>query len=238
MNSKMRTLARAVVPLILLLAAAGRACAVTGSVYTTDGSCSGVNVNIFSTKESVFLDGGPAHDGSKTNLTDGDYYARVITQGNTVLGQSNPDRPIHVVNGSFTTCFNLAQILYTASSGFTVHGFDTASNNEYTVEVSLNADFTSKKSDNFKVNIVTPLTITCPDPITQCNDQGQNYATVSFAPTVGGGSPPYTVTNSPASGSHFPIGTTTVNSTVTDSKGATAACSFTVTVTAAEVLGW
>lgn len=55
--------------------------------------------------------------------------------------------------------------------------------------------------------------------------------TVSFAsPEAEGGAAPVTVTCSPPSGSHFPIGATTVSCTAIDALNRTASCSFQVTV--------
>jgi HYR domain-containing protein/pre-peptidase len=68
--------------------------------------------------------------------------------------------------------------------------------------------------------------ITCPANVTQTNDPNQCGAVVTYpAPTANGTCG--TITCSPASGSFFPVGTTTV--TCTSSAGPT--CSFTVTVT-------
>ena len=72
--------------------------------------------------------------------------------------------------------------------------------------------------------IPPPCTITCPDNISRSNDPNHCGAVVTFAPTTTGTCG--TINCSPASGSNFPVGTTTV------SCGATAgpSCSFTVTV--------
>ncbi len=70
-----------------------------------------------------------------------------------------------------------------------------------------------------------PCIITCPANITQPNDTNQCGAVVTYtAPTTGGTCG--TVTCSPASGSFFPVGTTTV----TCNASAGPSCSFTVTV--------
>lgn len=76
------------------------------------------------------------------------------------------------------------------------------------------------------------LTITCPPPQSAVSFQGQP-ATVSYpAPTATGGTPPVQTACTPASGSSFPVGTSTVGCTATGSaSGQTASCSFTVTVT-------
>jgi hypothetical protein len=81
------------------------------------------------------------------------------------------------------------------------------------------------------VNDTEPPTITCPDNITQDNDPGECGAVVTYPePTVTNNCPGVTVTCTPASGSFFLVGTTTVTCTATDAAGNTAQCSFTVTV--------
>ena len=85
------------------------------------------------------------------------------------------------------------------------------------------------------VNDTQPPTITCPANITTPRDEGQCAATVTYpAPTVsdncpGVGSP----VCAPASGSSFPVGTTTVTCTVSDAATPpnTSTCTFTVTFT-------
>jgi hypothetical protein len=81
---------------------------------------------------------------------------------------------------------------------------------------------------SFMVTVTPACTITCPANITVNNDPGQCGANVSFAPTTTGNCG--TVTCTPASGSFFPVGPTTV--TCTTSAGPM--CSFTVTVNDAE----
>ena len=82
------------------------------------------------------------------------------------------------------------------------------------------------------VNDTQSPTITCPANQTAANTTNQCGAVVSFpAPTVsdncsGVGTP----VCSPASGSFFPKGTTTVTCNVADSSGLTATCTFTVTI--------
>jgi uncharacterized repeat protein (TIGR01451 family) len=77
-----------------------------------------------------------------------------------------------------------------------------------------------------------PPAMTCPSNITASNDAGQCGAVVNYAaPTVSdncAGAGPAVC--SPATGSFFPKGTTTVNCTVTDAGGNASSCAFTVTV--------
>ncbi len=53
---------------------------VTGAIFTTDSACAGTNVNIFQSKDDVYLDGGPAHPGA-AGLPDGSYYVKVTEPG-------------------------------------------------------------------------------------------------------------------------------------------------------------
>lgn len=72
--------------------------------------------------------------------------------------------------------------------------------------------------------------VTCPSNITVNTDPGKCTAVVNFTATATDNCPGVSVTYSPASGSIFPIGTTTVISTATDASGNQKTCSFTVTV--------
>ena len=74
-----------------------------------------------------------------------------------------------------------------------------------------------------------PLTLTCPSNITVTSPNGSPVV-VNYTPTTTGGIPPVTVTGSPASGTSFPIGTTTVQVSAQSNDGQAAGCSFTVTV--------
>jgi hypothetical protein len=82
------------------------------------------------------------------------------------------------------------------------------------------------------VNDNQPPSITCPANITRNNDPNQCSAVVNYpSPTVSDNCPNVgTPTCSPASGSSFPVGTTTVSCSVSDASNNTASCSFTVTV--------
>jgi hypothetical protein len=75
------------------------------------------------------------------------------------------------------------------------------------------------------LNSVNPCTLTCPADITQANDPGQCGAVVTYSPPSTSGFCG-TVTCTPASGSFFPVGTTSVGCTSTTE----AFCSFNVTV--------
>ena len=72
----------------------------------------------------------------------------------------------------------------------------------------------------------------CPAPVSLVSPTGQPQTMVYGTATATGGTPPTTVSCSPASGTTFPIGSTTVTCTATDSVRRTNACTFGVTVIA------
>jgi uncharacterized delta-60 repeat protein len=81
----------------------------------------------------------------------------------------------------------------------------------------------------------TPLTLTCPDPITINLDPGQCSAIANFSATaVSGCGSNVTITYSQDPGTYFSSGTTYVYVNATDDLGNTASCSFTVTLTETE----
>jgi hypothetical protein len=136
------------------------AAGLTGAIYTTDFTCSGVNVNLFDSKADVYLNGGPQGGGS--GLPNGYYYVQVTEPDGTLLGTSigsGNDTPVHVTSNQFDKCYQLSAILITASDS--TLGYDTSTNGGgvYKVWVSQVADFTESlsKTDNFKVEAgVTP----------------------------------------------------------------------------------
>jgi hypothetical protein len=87
-----------------------------------------------------------------------------------------------------------------------------------------NCSFTVTVNDN------QPPVITCPSNIVVNNTTGQCSAVVNFNVTATDNCTTVNVVSTPPSGSTFPVGTTTVNATATDTAGNTATCSFTVRV--------
>jgi hypothetical protein len=124
-----------------------------GAVFTSDSTCSGVDLNIYGNKDDVYVNGGPSHPGA-ASLPDGSYCVLVTSPDGTVLGKSAADA-VSVSGGVFAACYQLSSILNTATSGFTTAGYDDTNNpgGEYKVWISTNCDFTnsSTKTDNFKV---------------------------------------------------------------------------------------
>ena len=125
-----------------------------GAIFTTDSTCTGVDLNIYEDKDDVYIDGGPKNPVS-AGLPDGDYCVLVTDpSGQTVLGKSEFGA-VTVVDGEFVECYQLSAILKTASSGFTEPGYDDTPNEggEYKVWVSTDCNFdnNSSKTDNFQV---------------------------------------------------------------------------------------
>ncbi|MBU6119472.1 HYR domain-containing protein [Hymenobacter siberiensis] len=79
-------------------------------------------------------------------------------------------------------------------------------------------------NDTERPNLMVPANMVVSAPATQCG------ATVSFNPTATDNCAGATVVASPASGSTFPVGTSTVSVTATDASGNTSTGSFTMTV--------
>jgi hypothetical protein len=143
--------------LLVCLVAAGTvnsALAITGAIYTTDSTCKGVDINIYSSKDDVYLDGGPRGGGS--GLPDGYYYVRVIAPSGILLGTSvgsNNETPVQVINGSFNGCYQLSAILLKATDNMQGYDNTPTPGGEYKVDVSSVSTFdpNESKEDNFKV---------------------------------------------------------------------------------------
>src|SRR5215211_2051169 len=115
---------------------------VPGAIFSTDSTCTDVNVNIYEFKDDVYINGGPAHPGA-AGLPDGSYCVQVTNpSGNVVLGKS-AEGAVTVTDGEFAQCYQLTSILKTGSSGFTVAGYDNTDNpgGEYKVWVSPDCSF-------------------------------------------------------------------------------------------------
>jgi hypothetical protein len=141
----------------MVAAAVAFAVPLSGAIFTTDSTCTGVNLNIYSDKGDVYVDGGPAHPGAAGlpdgNVADGTgYYVQVTDPAGAVLGQSS-GQVVSVSGGEFAACYQLSSILIKASDS--TPGYDTTSNpgGEYKVWVSKDSTFdpANAKTDNFKV---------------------------------------------------------------------------------------
>lgn len=106
-----------------------------------------------------------------------------------------------------------------------------------TYQVTDGAGNSSSCSFNVTIMDNEPPSITCPADITQSNDPGMCSAVVTYTAPVGTDNCAGAVTTQTAglaSGSTFPVGTTTNTFLVTDANGSTATCSFNVTVVDSE----
>ena len=88
---------------------------------------------------------------------------------------------------------------------------------------------TASASFTITVRDTSPPTISCPANMTVYQSSAYG-AIVTFAPTASDTVSGVTVSCTPASGSNFSLGTTTVQCTATDASGNHSSCSFTVTV--------
>lgn len=149
-----------IVTAVLLLTTTGYMAPNSGAIFTTDSSCGGTNLNIFTSKSDVYIGGGPAHSGA-AGLADGYYYIQVTEPGGALLGTSvgsATPTPIHVTNGEFDQCYHLEAIVIKASDSTPGYDDTTNSGGEYKVLVSQSTDFSAGKSDNFKVKSDVPAT--------------------------------------------------------------------------------
>jgi hypothetical protein len=143
----------AITALPLVFSAQSATAQVTGALFTTDSTCTGVDLNIYTSKEAVWIDGGPTRKGLATGLPDGSYFVRVTSpDGKTILGETAPTELVKVVNGEFEACYQLTAILVSPGGA---RGYDDTPNNggEYKVWISQSSDFPNResKTDNFKV---------------------------------------------------------------------------------------
>jgi len=162
-----------------------------GAIFTTDSTCSGVDLNIYTNKSDVYLNGGPAHPGA-ASLPDGSYYVQVTDpSGACVLGTSvgSGSPTPFVVSGGVASCIQLCTALINGPTGDgsigncptsvdSTCGYNDTTNpgGEYKVWVSTVSTFdnNSTKTDNFKVKSSTacvPDITPCPTPTPGCLTQ-------------------------------------------------------------------
>jgi hypothetical protein len=148
--------------------------------------------------------------------------------------QSLTEPPDWSCAGNSTITCTIARIASGATASFTLV-FQIDADAPAAAIISNTADITSQTNelhdpDNTSTSSATvtaaPCAFTCPDNIIQAHDPGSNGAIVNYeTPTTSPGCEP--VVSTPASGSFFPAGVTTVVS----SSLSGGSCSFTVTVT-------
>ena len=147
-----------------------------GAIFTTDSTCTGVNVNIFGSKADVYLNGGPTHLGA-ASLPDGPYYVQVTNpSGALLLGTSvgSGNETPFVVSGGIANCIQLSAVLIKGSDQ--TPGYDDTDNPgfEYKVWVSTvnTFDNNSTKTDNFKVKADPQVATLCIDKFYDANVNG------------------------------------------------------------------
>lgn len=147
----------------------------------------------------------------------------------TSVSYSGPAGPHNLVGCGLTGTSVLNQSFSTSNTSCTLSWF-------------INADFMVSPTA-WTVTIVTEAvaagdteapTISVPADITVANDPGQASAAVNFTATATDNAPGVTVACIPASGTAFPIGTSTVTCTAEDAADNTSTASFDVTVNETE----
>jgi hypothetical protein len=151
----------------------------TGAVFTTD-TAGAVDLNIYGSKELVYLNGGPraVGHGAPAGLPDGSYYVQVTDpSGADLLGTSagsltNPT-PVHVTDGKFDEVYQLWAIVKRPDGSA---GYDDTTNpgGEYKVWVSAVETFdeSRSKTDNFKVRAPVDTAELCVDKYYDANANG------------------------------------------------------------------
>jgi len=128
-----------------------------------------------------------------------------------------------VVSNTNATTFSATGLSPATTYHFYVYSFNTGScGTAYLTAAPLFGSATTPPCTG-------PPTLTCPSNVIANTDPGQCGAIVTYPPAVAGGSPAPVITYSQASGTFFPLGTTTITVTATSICGTTS-CTFTVTV--------
>ena len=207
---------------------------VTYTSPTTSGNCgtvtceppSGAVFAVGTTVVTCTSDQGPTCNFNVTVVAPGPPTITTCATDKTVTADSNCEAPIpNLVPEVQTTGCNVTVTQSPAAGAIVGPGATT---------VTLTAENSAGEAHcTATVTILTPAppTISCPGDSTRSNDAGQCGAVVSYpAPTGTSPCPGLTLSCSPASGSNFPIGATTVTCTARDASGQTATCTFKVTV--------
>jgi hypothetical protein len=184
----------------------------SGAIFTTDSTCTVVNGNIYDSKTDVYLTGG----GKGVRLANGSYYVQVTEpSGKVVLGTSGSTAPIEVVNGKFSSCYQIYAL---------TGGFDDSQNGEYKVWVCQDATFShpSCKTDNFRIRPGSPLTPTrtptglptlTPTRTATVTPTLTNTSTTTTTPVTPGGGGLNTPTPTPTASAVVPTATATATPT-------------------------
>jgi hypothetical protein len=198
-------------------------------IATDTNGCTGsktyaVTINAQPTISAVGVSrqqGSPATNSTIANVNDVESGATgvTITVNGSTSATVNGVTVSSILNSNGTVTANVGATCAATTASFTLTATDGGgATSTATLTVTVTPDMQAP-------------TISCPANITAPTDVGQCSAIVTFTTPTGSdncGSP--TVVCSPASGSTFPKGTTTVTCTATDGGSNTASCNFTVTV--------
>ncbi len=177
-----------------------------------------------------------------TNLGDDPAYNVVVTESFPAFPalHASSSMTSQGVFNSATGVWSIASLGKGVTDTLTITVTAPAACNGLTCQGAVTSDVSDPVSGNnidtatTTVSDVTPPTITCPANITQATAPTCPFASgtvVNYAaPTVSDNCGVSSTVCSPPTGSTFPVGTTTVTCTVTDTSGNTASCSFTVSI--------
>jgi hypothetical protein len=108
-----------------------------GAIWATNVACGGVNINLYASKDDVYLNGGP-QGGGGGGLVDGEYYVQVTEPNGTLLGTSigsADPTPFVVVGGTVSACYKLSDIVIKFSDSSPGYDDTTNGGGEYKVWV-------------------------------------------------------------------------------------------------------
>ncbi len=181
--------------------------------------------NIFSCQQSIFVSGSAVSEIQwPANVTVGTDPGKCTTSiSSTVLDAPN------VV----TSCGNLSFFCERSDELYTDQPFPKGVTTVTWYAYDDNFDIQDSYDQKITVEDLENPAITCTSNINVTNDAGKCGAIVTFVAPVGTDNCPEATTVQTAglaTGSLFPVGTTTNTFVVTDAVGRTATCSFTVTV--------
>jgi hypothetical protein len=203
--------------------------AVSGAVNVTFSAPSGSTFALGTTQVTATATDAAGNTATKTfNVTVRDTTAPVIkTPADLVVEATSPAGAAATFAATASDLVDgSVSVSYSAAPGGT---FALGTTN-VTVTATDAAGNTASATFKVVVRDTTAPSVNCPADIVVAAAPGASAAAVGFNPTAGDAVSDVTVTGSPASGSAFNVGTTTVNVTAKDAAGNTSTCSFNVTV--------
>jgi fimbrial isopeptide formation D2 family protein len=120
--------------------------ALTGAVFTSNFDGTGIDLNIYDSKGSVYLTGGPCQGGS--HLEDGTYYYEVSSPNGVLLSNDAISERLITISGGFIT----------ASTGHVTHDVACTSDPAITVQL-LPYDTTPNPGGEYKLTVATQSSV-------------------------------------------------------------------------------